>query len=337
LHLDIHKCIYGCLKHRKQWVVAKKTKQTKQAASAGTPEKLQFDWDLVQSFLTVIDEGSLLAAARVLGRSQPTMGRHIDLLENQLGVVLFERTARALVPTDRALAVASAAREMQNGADQVCRLIQSQDETLSGVVRVSASRIVATQLLPKLMPRIQQVAPELDIAIVATDEVSNLLRRDADIAVRMVRPKQASLIAKRLGEIKIIPCASQSYINRWGLPRSPQEIFNHKLVGSDNLPEMLMGLSRLATAFGLEKDAARIVFRSDDFVTQAAAIKSGVGIGFLAQFMIDKDDAIQPLPFDLAIPALPVWLAVHREIRTTPRIRLVFDELTSLLKENTSG
>jgi len=265
------------------------------------------------------------------------MGRHIELLEAQLGVVLFERTGRALLPTNKATAIATASRDMQNGVDQICRLVQSQETELNGTVQISAGRSVAINLLPDIVPGVQKLAPDIDIAIVATDKVSNLLRRDADIAVRMVRPNQASLIAKRLGEFAIVPCASQSYIDRWGLPKTIKELLQHRIIGGDQDKEIQQGMARAARALNVDPETIRVVLQTDDHVARAAAASAGIGIGFLTEYMLKQIPNLKPLPLELSIPSLPVWLAVHREIRTTPRIRGVFDELSVLLRENMSS
>jgi len=293
---------------------------------------IRFDWNLIQSFLAVIDTGSLQAAGRQLNHSQPTIGRHVEQLENQLQLVLFERTGRALMPTDAARQLVSVARAMQSSADNVCRLVQSKDSELTGVVRIGASRMVSAHLLADIIGRIQQTTPEIDITVVSTDVVSNLLQRDADIAIRMVKPQQSSLIAKRIGSITILPCASQRYIDRRGTPTSMEDLFNHRLVGPEKDPAMLAAFAGLAQHFGKTVSDLRVAYRCDDFVAQTAAVRAGLGVGFVAQFVVQKHNDLVVLPFDMPTPALPLWLAVHREIRTTPRIRLVFDELSKHLK-----
>jgi len=277
---------------------------------------LRFDWNMMQTFLAVIDQGSLQGAARALSQSQPTMGRHIEQLEAQLNIALFERTGRALMPTDSARQLASVARSMQSGADAVSRMAQQQDQALEGTVRISASRMVTNHLLADIVLRMQQSAPELDIAVVSTDAVSNLLRRDADIAIRMIKPSQSDVIAKRLGHIAILPCASQSYIDRWGAPRNIVDLFNHRLIGADKDRTFLDGMATIAKQVGREPGTIRLAYRTDDFVAQAAAVKAGIGIGFVAQHLVQQNKDMVALQLNIPIPPLPLWLAVHREIRT---------------------
>ena len=292
-----------------------------------------FDWSLIQSFLAVIDEGSLLAASKRIGNSQPTIGRHIDALELQLGVSLFERTGRGLVPTASARQIAELARSMELGANRIAHSITRATTDMSGIVRLSASRMVAIHLLPEFALQIQRESPEIELAVVATDAVTNLLQRDADIAIRMVKPKQVDLIAKRLGTIPLKPCASQAYIDRWGMPRTLPDLFNHRLVCPDKDKHFLKVVKEIAQRTGVDPGSAKLAFRTDDFVTQAAAIRAGVGVGFLVDYLFEQHHELVQLPIELPIPGLPVWLAVHREIRSTPRIRHVFDYLQSFLKQ----
>lgn len=293
-----------------------------------------FDWNLIQSFLAVIDEGSLLAAARRTGSSQPTLGRHVEALELQLGVSLFERTGRALVPTAAAREIADIARSMEYGATRIAHTITRATTEKTGVVRLSVSRMVASHLIPEFALQLQRESPEIDLAVVATDAVTNLLQRDADIAIRMVKPEQVDLIARRLGTVALKPCASQSYIDRWGMPRSLPDLFKHRMVSPDKHKFFLGKVREMVQQAGAQPGSVKLAFRSDDFVTQAAAIQSGVGVGLLADYLIDQYDDLVQLPIDLPVPGMPVWLAVHREIRSTPRIRHVFDALQKFLKQN---
>src|SRR5687768_3888497 len=149
-----------------------------------------FDWSLVRSFLAALDHGSLLGAARALGSTQPTLGRHIAELEAQLGVVLFERTGRGLLPTETALRLADSARAMENGAHQFARNLSGAQTGVSGTVRITASQPVACVVMPAILAQMRLALPEVQVELVASNEVSNLLRREADIALRMVQPQQ---------------------------------------------------------------------------------------------------------------------------------------------------
>ena len=282
-----------------------------------------FDWTLVRSFLAALEHGSLLGAARALKSSQPTIGRHIAELELQLGVALFERTGRGLKPLDMALRLADSARAMEAGAHQLQRSVSSLDEAVSGTVRITASQPVACILLPPVLARLQQKLPGIQIELVSSNEVSNLLRREADIAVRMVPPDQTSLVAKRIGKVTIGTYAHRTYLQRAGTPREPTELLTHALIGNDKNEDILRGFA----AMGYPVARGQFAFRTDDLMAHWYAVRGGVGIGFVADYVARSDADVMPLLPMLKIPALPVWLAVRREIRTSKRIRAVYDFL----------
>jgi DNA-binding transcriptional LysR family regulator len=285
--------------------------------------KQNFDWGLVRSFLAALDQGSLLGAARVLDASQPTIGRHIAELESQLGVVLFERTGRGLLPTASALRLAESARAMESGAHQLARSVSGAETTVSGTVRITASQPVACALLPPVLARMRQALPDVQVEMVASNEVTNLLRREADIALRMVRPDQASLVARRIGSVKLGAYGHRDYLRRKGTPHQPPELLQHELIGGDRNEEILQGFA----AMGYPVGRGHFAFRTDDLMASWAALRAGLGIGFVATYLARTDpDVVQVLPM-LPLPELPIWLTVHREIRTSQRIRAVYDFL----------
>ena len=289
-----------------------------------------FDWRLVRSFLAALEHGSLLGAARALHASQPTLGRHIAELERQLGAVLFERTGRGLVPTAVALKLAAAARSMAEGADLLARTVTGARAQHMGTVRISASTPVAVQLLPPILARMRQVLPEIQVELVASNAVSNLLRREADIGVRMVRPEQGSLVAKKIGEVVVGAFAHRAYLARHGPIRAPLDLVRHELIGSDTDSAILDGFRALAN----EASRELFAFRTDDLIVQWQAVRAGLGIGFVASYMARSDpDIVQVLPGVLQIAPLPMWLVVHREIRTNPIIRAVYDFLAAELPD----
>lgn len=288
---------------------------------------LDFDWNLIRAFLAALDHGSLLGAARALKSSQPTVGRHVAALEAQIGVALFERTGRGLRPTAAALEVADAARGMEAGALLLARKLSAADGTTAGTVRITASTPVACHLMPPILRALRVALPEVRLEMVSSNAVSNLLRREADIAIRMVRPEQASLIARKIGTVTVGPWAHKSYLQRRGTPRETAELLAHDLIGGDSDDTILRGFR------AFDASATRDVFalRTDDLVLQWAAVCAGVGIGFVADYMGRSMPGVQRVLPALKIPPLPMWLAVHREIRGNPRIRSVYDFLAQAL------
>lgn len=286
-----------------------------------------FDWSLVRSFLAVLEKGSLLAASRDLQLSQPTIGRHVAELESQLGLVLFDRNGRGLLPTEAAYHLAESARIMQSGADQLARNVLGADLGASGTVRITASQPVSCYVLPPLLAQMRLSLPDVQVELVASNEVSNLLRREADIAVRMVQPEQASIIARRVGKVTLRACAHQDYLRRRGVPRQPSDLLAHDLIGGDRNDDTLKGFAAQGLVVGREQFA----FRADDLIVVWQAVRAGLGVGFVSEHLIRSDPAVIPVLPKLKIEPLPVWLAVHKEIRTSKRIRAVYDFLADAL------
>ncbi len=281
------------------------------------------DWNLLRSLLAVVDHGSLQAAARALGSSQPTLSRLIADLSRQLGIVLFERTGRGLYPTASARQLALLARPMETAAAQVALVARGSAREAVGSVRISASQPMACHLLPPLLARLRLLSPEVHLELVVTNAVSNLLRREADIALRMVQPAQDDVIAKRIGQMRIGAWAHHDYLRRRGVPRAPVDLALHDLIGGDTATEILDGLNQM----GLSWRPEDFVLRTDDLVAYGQAVRAGLGIGFITDYQARTEPALVAVLPELQIPPLPLWLVVHRELRTNALICTTFDFL----------
>ena len=282
-----------------------------------------FDWSLVRSFLAVLDAGSMSAAAKRLGARQPTLSRQIAALEDQLGAPLFERTGRGAAPTALALAVAEDARAMQEGAERLRhRLTRARAQT-TGDVRITTSQVAASYLLPPVLAALQAAEPGIRVELVASNTLTNLLRREADIAVRMARPVQGSLVARKLADIPITACAHVDYLARAGTPRRPADLLQHRLVGYDRDDTLVRGFAGSGLAIGRENFAVR----TDDQLAYGRLVAAGAGVGFLAAYNLAWLPGVVPVLPAMRIPPLPCWLAVHREIHGSPLVRRTFDFL----------
>jgi len=289
----------------------------------------RLDWALVRSYLAVMDAGSVSAAARATQGHQPTISRHLSELEAQLGVALFERTGRGVRPTAAGLEVLPAARQMQAAAEALARSVTRGREATRGTVRITVSQVVAAWLLPPLLVRLQRVEPEIAIEIVASNAVQNLLRREADIAIRMVRPDQNSLIARKVGEVAIGAWAHAGYLAEHGTPRTPGDLVGHRLIGYDRDDGILRGLARI----GIHVTPAHFALRTDDQVANGQLIVAGGGIGFAAAYWAAMWPDLQPVLPELPIPPLPCWLTVHRELRGNGVVKRVYDFLAEAIPE----
>lgn len=286
----------------------------------------RLDWDLVRTFLALLEHGSLSAAARVLHSSQPTVGRQLDALEAALSSVLFVRSPQGLVPTPTALDLAEPAKQMASSWATIARVALGHTETLAGTVRITASRTVSTYVLPAILADIRRRWPEIQLELVATDVVQDLLRRDADIALRMMRPTQDDVVARKVADLSLGLYGAAGYFERRGQPTSLAALREHDLVGLDRLDDIIRGLA----AAGLVLERRDFCFRCDDHVAAVDAVAAGIGLGFVANHVARARGLVRstlPLP-----PlSLPVWVAMHQEVRTSTRIRAVADALAEAL------
>jgi len=289
----------------------------------------RLDWSLLRSFLAVIDAGSLLGASKRLGTYQPTLSRQIQELERQLGVPLFERTGRGLVPTAAALSMVDAARQMAAAAQDALAGLRVTAEATAGAVRLSASEVVSNYLLPASIAQLRQAFPRITVDISVSNQLSNLLRREADIALRMARPAQASLIARKVAQLPIAAYAATSYLARRGKPAKLAGLVKHDLLGLDQDDSLIRGLH----AAGVNVSRDSFVVRTDNQLTYVKLIERGAGIGFIPQFVARQLPGVEAVSTGLAGASMPLWLVVHREIRANPLIRAVYDHLAASLPQ----
>ncbi|APZ01839.1 LysR family transcriptional regulator [Burkholderia pseudomallei] len=283
----------------------------------------EIGWELYRSFLGVLREGSLSGAARALGLTQPTVGRHVAALEAALRVPLFTRSSSGLMPTDVALALRAHAEAMESTADALARAATSFGEDVRGVVRISASDVVGVEVLPPIVARLRQRHPALTVELALTNRVQDLLRREADIAVRMTRPGQTQLIARHIGGIELGLHAHRDYLARCGTPRDAGELVRHALIGHDRPTAFIRQIAKSFPGF----DRGAFALRTDSDLAQLALIRCGAGIGACQAALAKRDPAlVRVLPKAFA-GRLDMWVTMHEDLRGSPRCRAAFDAL----------
>jgi DNA-binding transcriptional LysR family regulator len=287
------------------------------------------DWTYIRAFLAVAEGGSLSAAARALKLSQPTLGRQIKAAEEALGVELFHRQPRGLALTPAGEKLLVPAKDMLAAAARLSLVAEGQDNRLSGVVRITASEMVAHYLLPKIIAKIRLAEPQIELEVHPSNTSKNLLFREADIAVRMYRPDQLDIIAKHIGDMHMGMFASRAYIARSGMPQGIEQIAGHEFVGYVENTAIIEGMQ----ALGLHVDLHFFKTRSDQQAVHWEMARAGCGIGFtqLRTGRLDPD-MVQVLP-EIPLPTLPFWLTAPEALRSNPRIRRVFDLLADALSD----
>ncbi|KMO42388.1 LysR family transcriptional regulator [Methylobacterium variabile] len=279
-------------------------------------------WDHYRAALAVLDEGSLSGAARALGLTQPTLGRQIAALERALGTALFTRSPAGLAPTEAALTLAPYARSLAATAEALRRAVAAEAEGVAGRVRITASEVVGAEVLPPILADLHARHPDLALDVVLSDRVQDLLRRDADVAVRMAPPTQGALVARRVGTVRLGLYAHRRYAARRGLPERPADLARHSLIGFDAGTPFLRAMMRAAPALG----EAGFAWRSDSTLAQLAAVRAGFGLGACHTALAARDpDLIRVLP-ELAWE-LPTAIVMHEDLRRLRRCRMVFDAL----------
>ena len=285
------------------------------------------DWSLYRSFLAVMREGSLSAAARVLGTTQPSVGRHIAALEAALGVSLFTRSPEGLKPTPTALALRPPAEAMASAVQQATRIASGEAQEERGTVRVTASQIIGGEVLPELLARFHEQHPQITIELVLNNLNEDLLQREADIAVRMAKPSQQALIAKKLGRVDIGLYAHQRYAKARGLPGKLADMAHHTLIGADTDQTAF----RLAQQVNLPITRDAFQFRCDSDLAQLAAMRAGYGIAGCQVGIAQKDSALLPvLPEQLTF-SLDMWLLTHGDLRRNKRVMTLYRYLAQHL------
>lgn len=285
------------------------------------------NWEHWRTFLAVIEDGSLSGAARALQLTQPTVGRHIDALEAATGARLFTRSRNGLNPTQLALSLVPQAHAMATAADNLVRTASGERGEARGTVRLTASEIVGTLVLPPMLSAFREAHPAIEIELALSNRNENLLRRDADIAVRMMRPQQEAIVARHVGAARIGLFAHRDYAVRHGLPQRVEDLGSHPIVGIDRDEALLDGVSIAGRPLSREMFA----LRCDSDVAQLMAVKAGFGIGACHLGLAADDPDLVPVLPETAEFGYEMWVAMHEDLRDTRRVRLMFDHLVEAL------
>lgn len=288
---------------------------------------VNFDWNQVRGFLVTVEEGSFSAASRALGLTQPTLGRQVAALEERLGVTLFERVGRSLTLTRSGLELLEHVRAMGDAASRLALSASGQSKAIEGPVCITASDIVSMHLLPPALARIRELAPGIEVEVVASNDVRDLQRREADIAIRHARPEQPTLIARFLGEMPARFYASSDYLDRIGRPKTLEDLAEATFIGFDRSGRMLERLNQA----GLPLTRGNIKLISENGAVAWELVKHGLGVCVMLEDLGINTPGVEcVLPSFDPFP-IPVWLVTHRELNTSLRIRLVFDVLAEAL------
>lgn len=285
---------------------------------------VSFDWNQIRAFLATVEEGSFSAAARALRQSQPTLGRQVAALEEDLGIVLFERVGRSLSLTPTGMDLLEHVRAMGEAAARVSLAASGQSQTVDGHVSISASDVFSTYNLPPILAKLRELAPGITVTVVASNDISDLQRREADIAVRHLRPEQPDLIAKLLGEGAGSLYAAKTFLDHHGRPDSAEALAALPFIGLSDADRLIAELNKR----GLSLTPANIRMASANGVVAWEMVRQGLGVGVMSDEVAARAPEVERVLPSFGPVLFPIWLTVHRELHTSRRIRLVFDLLT---------
>jgi len=286
-----------------------------------------FDWNRARAFLVTAEEGSLSAAARALDMTQPTLGRQVTALEEELGVALFERVGRGLELTPSGLELVEHVRAMGDAANRLSLTASGQSTSIEGNICITATEVMAAFGLPPIIQKLRQMEPGIDVELIASSSTSDLKRREADIAIRAFRPTQPDLIAKKVGDVKFNLYAAASYLKLLGNPASQDDLSEADFIGFDKTDRLLIALKET----GLNLTPQNFPVTTENHLVLWELVKQGVGIGIMPEDVGDVEPLVKR-----ALPHLEplkgeTWLVAHRELKTSRRVRMVFDFLASEL------
>jgi DNA-binding transcriptional LysR family regulator len=285
------------------------------------------DWSAYRSFLGVLRTGSLSAAARSLGLSQPTLGRHIAALEAELGTALFTRSVRGLAPTDSALAIRPHAEAIEAATEAARRASSAPADSASGVVRITTSEIVGAEVLPPMLAALRERHRGLAFELSLSNRTEDLMRRDADIAVRMVKSTQSALVTAYVGKVTIGLFGRRDYLARHGTPAKLSDLPGHTLIGFDRETPFLTAAKRQ-----LKLEREMFALRCDSDLANLAALRAGCGLSICQVPLARRSPDLVRLFKEEVAFTLEIWVAMHEDLKRVRRMRVAFDHLVASMK-----
>jgi DNA-binding transcriptional LysR family regulator len=278
------------------------------------------DWEDLRHFVVLAREGTLSAAARLLGVDHATVARRVAALEADTGLKLIDRRARNYQLTDDGKRIAATAMPMEEAAFAVGRAVQAAKPGLRGEVSISSPPSLANALIAPQLFRLRHRHPGIRIKLIGEKRAASLNRREADVALRLSRPQEPGLIARKIGSLGFSLYGASAY-----LKQTPRHAL--AFIAYDDSMDDASQQKWLQTIAGNE-----IVLRTNDLENQAAAARTGVGLAVLPHFLGDPDPGLERYDVTPAPPSRDVWLLVHRDLRQTPLVRAVMEFLTDCIK-----
>jgi DNA-binding transcriptional LysR family regulator len=287
-------------------------------------QSIVFDWNRTRAFWVTAEEGSFSAAAKALNMNQPTVSRQVASLEEELGIILFERLGQRLQLTQSGMELLQCAKLMGEAASQFSLVATGQSQSLEGTVVISCSELDALFRLPKMIKKLREQEPGIEIEVVVTNSVSDLKRREADIAIRSFRPTQGDLIARKVGQERIWFYGSEKYLDNFSDPISEKQLKELQVIGFGRSSEVLQQMN--INGWAINKENLKIITTFQPM--QLALCRQDLGIMYMPEDIGESlPNMTRAFPSMGPVMTLPVWLVSHQELRTNLRVKRVFDFL----------
>lgn len=288
---------------------------------------IKFDWNHARAFFVTVEEGSLSAAAKALKMSQPTLGRQVSALEKELGVSLFERVGRGYEITRSGIELYEHVKAMGEAANILSLTASGRSQLIEGNVSISATNSMSAYILPALIHKLRQLQPGIQIEMVSTNALSDLRKREADIAIRHVEPTHPELYFKKLRKSNAYLYATPGYLKKIAPIQKASDLKKAAFIGFANNHKYIEGLKTI----GVEVTSKNFHIFSDDQIFQWEMVKQGAGIGVMTEDVGAKENSVRKVLEKLPPLQFDNWVVAHRELKTNRRIRIVFDFLAEAL------
>lgn len=285
------------------------------------------DWEKLRLFHAVAEAGSFTEAAKRLHQSQPALSRQIQALETSLGAALFHRHARGLALTHEGEQLLEAARFVAERIDSVERSILATRTRPSGELRITTTVSFGSTWLIKHVRDFLDLYPDISINLLLADDDIDLSKREADVALRFHEPKQADLIQKHLADTRHVLCASPQYLEKYGEPKTAQDLDNHRLVTYGAFaPEPIRDVNWLLTV-GRAGPPRTPILAVNNLYALMQAVEEGVGIGSVPAYLVKNMDTLVPVLPEVMGPRFPIYFVYPRELKNSIRVAVLRDFL----------
>lgn len=292
------------------------------------------DWDKLRIFHAAAEAGSFTHAGETLRMSQSAVSRQVSALERDLGVALFHRHARGLVLTEQGELLHRTATEVMNKLHTAETLLSDATGKPTGDLRITTTVGLGTIWVTPRIREFMDLYPDIRVELVLSDEPIDISMREADVAIWTREPEQSDLIRRPLATMRVRAYAATSYIKRYGTPLSVEELDKHRIVSYGGTPAAHLTAIRWLEIAGRDgKDPRTVAFRANSVIAMKYAIRAGVGVGMIPDYLTDEESELVPVLSEVDVPTMPIIFVYPEELRTSKKVQVLRDFLVSKARQ----